>query len=140
MVAADLADREQAIRAVAGSSVVYLVTGLKYDHRVWHDLWPRIMANTIEACKRAQSKLLSFDNVYMYGKVNGPMTEETPYTPCSKKGEIRAKIAVASTSVLFNACSLPSYRTPTTVILVSISSSRRTPSFSPCRPRSDQLH
>ncbi len=95
LVAADLSDREQAIRAVAGSSVVYLVIGLKYDHRVWHDLWPRIMANTIEACKRAQSKLLFFDNVYMYGKVNGPMTEESPYAPCSKKGEIRANIATS---------------------------------------------
>ena len=51
------------------------------------------MANTIEACKRAQAKLIFFDNVYMYGKVNGPMTEETPYDPCSKKGQIRAGIA-----------------------------------------------
>lgn len=90
---ADLADREQAIRAVAGSSVVHLLVGLKYDLGVWRELWPRIMANTIEACKRAQAKLLFFDNVYMLGKVNGRMTEETPYAPCSKKGEIRARIA-----------------------------------------------
>lgn len=91
--AADLTDREQTIRAVAGSSVVHLLVGLKYDLGVWQDLWPRIMANTIEACKRAQAKLIFFDNVYMYGKVDGAMTEETPYAPCSKKGEIRAKIA-----------------------------------------------
>jgi nucleoside-diphosphate-sugar epimerase len=91
--AADLADREQTIRAVAGSSVVHLLVGLKYDLRVWQELWPRIMANTIEACKRAQAKLIFFDNVYMYGKVDGAMTEETPYAPCSKKGEIRARIA-----------------------------------------------
>src|SRR4029077_19825214 len=51
------------------------------------------MSHTIEACKRAQAKLIFFDNVYMYGKVSGPMTEETPFNPCSKKGEIRAKIA-----------------------------------------------
>jgi nucleoside-diphosphate-sugar epimerase len=91
--AADLADREQTIRAVAGSSVAYLLAGLKYDLRVWQELWPRIMANTIEACKRAQAKLIFFDNVYMYGRVAGAMTEETPYAPCSKKGEIRARIA-----------------------------------------------
>jgi nucleoside-diphosphate-sugar epimerase len=93
VVAADLADREQTIRAVAGSSVVHLLVGLKYDLRVWQEFWPRIMANTIEACKRARAKLIFFDNVYMYGKVNGAMTEETPYAPCSKKGEIRARIA-----------------------------------------------
>src|SRR6476619_3652859 len=92
-VAADLTDRDQTVRAVAGSSVVHLLVGLKYDRRVWQDMWPRIMSNTIEACKRAGAKLIFFDNVYMYGKVSGPMTEETPFSPCSKKGEIRAKIA-----------------------------------------------
>jgi nucleoside-diphosphate-sugar epimerase len=34
-----------------------------------------------------------FDNVYAYGQVNGAMTEETPFNPNSKKGEVRAKIA-----------------------------------------------
>jgi len=29
----------------------------------------------------------------MYGKVTGPMTETTPFNPCSRKGEIRARIA-----------------------------------------------
>jgi len=92
-LAADLTDRDQTVRAVAGSSVVYLLVGLRYDLKVWQEMWPRIMGNTIEACKRAGAKLLFFDNVYMYGKVSGPMTEETPFNPCSKKGEIRAKIA-----------------------------------------------
>jgi len=95
LFAADLADREQTIQAVAGSEVVYLLVGLKYDLSVWRELWPRIMANTIEACKRAQARLIFFDNVYMYGKVAGPMTETTLYTPCSKKGEVRARIATA---------------------------------------------
>ena len=92
-LAADLTDKDQTIRAVTGSSVVYLLVGLKYDHKVWREMWPRIMSNTIEACKRAGAKLIFFDNVYMYGKVSGLMTEETPFSPCSKKGEIRAKIA-----------------------------------------------
>ncbi len=93
VVAADISDRDQAIRAVAGSSVVYLLVGLKYDHNVWAELWPRIMANTIDACKRAGARLIFFDNVYMYGRVDGPMTEETPFNPRSKKGEVRARVA-----------------------------------------------
>jgi nucleoside-diphosphate-sugar epimerase len=92
-VAADLADREQTIRAVAGSDTALLLAGLKYDHKLWAATWPKIMANSIEACRRAGAKLLFFDNVYMYGRVNGPMTEETPFNPCSRKGEIRARIA-----------------------------------------------
>ncbi len=94
-VAADLTDRVQTIHAVAGSSVVHLLVGLKYDHKVWQEMWPRIMSNTIEACKRTGAKLIFFDNVYMYGRVNGPMTEETPFNPCSRKGEVRAQIATA---------------------------------------------
>lgn len=92
---ADLANPADAIRAVKGSSVAVLLIGLKYDRKIWADLWPRIMANTIEACLRANAKLLFFDNVYMYGRVNGPMTEETPFNPCSRKGEIRAHIATS---------------------------------------------
>jgi nucleoside-diphosphate-sugar epimerase len=93
IVAADLTDRDQTIRAIADSSVVYLLVGLKYDTKVWQELWPRIMNNVIEGSKRAGAKLVFFDNVYMYGRVVGPMTEETPFNPSSRKGEVRAKIA-----------------------------------------------
>ena len=34
-----------------------------------------------------------FDNVYIYGKGDGVMTETTPYNPCSRKEEIRAKVS-----------------------------------------------
>jgi nucleoside-diphosphate-sugar epimerase len=93
VVAANLADLDQTINAVAGSRVVYLLVGLKYDLKIWRELWPRIMSNAIEACKRANARLIFFDNVYAYGKVVGPMTEQTPFNPCSRKGEIRAQIA-----------------------------------------------
>src|SRR5712692_7720341 len=92
-VAADLSRLDDAVRAVAGATIAFLVVGLKYDLKVWRELWPRIMRNAIEACKRSNTKLVFFDNVYMYGKVDGVMTEETPFRPCSKKGEIRAEIA-----------------------------------------------
>ena len=92
---ADMCDPAQAISAVAGSDIVFLLIGLKYDVAVWRESWPRVMANTIEACKRAGARLVFFDNVYMYGKVDGPMTEETPYRPSSKKGEVRAQIATS---------------------------------------------
>ena len=93
VISADLANLDQTISAVAGSEVVYLLVGLKYELRIWRELWPRIVNNAIEACKRANAKLVFFDNVYAYGKVVGPMTEQTPFNPCSRKGEIRAQIA-----------------------------------------------
>ncbi len=90
---ANVSSLDQTIAAVAGSSVVYLLVGLKYDTGTWRALWPRIMSNVIEACKRANAKLVFFDNVYMYGRVSGPMTEETAFNPCSRKGEVRARVA-----------------------------------------------
>jgi nucleoside-diphosphate-sugar epimerase len=90
---ADLTHQQKTVEAVAGSSIVYLLAGLRYDHKLWAKAWPRIIDNAIEACQRAGARLIFFDNVYMYGRVNGPMTEQTPYNPCSKKGEVRAAIA-----------------------------------------------
>lgn len=90
---ADVASPDQTLEAVRGASVVFLCVGLKYDRRLWAELWPRIMSNTLEACKRSGSKLVFLDNVYSYGKVDGAMTESAPYNPSSRKGEIRAEIA-----------------------------------------------
>lgn len=90
---ADLLDAAAVSEAVKGSDVAYLVAGLKYDGNVWAEQWPKVMRNTIDACKRHGTKLVFFDNVYAYGRVNGVMTEDTPYNPCSRKGEVRARIA-----------------------------------------------
>jgi nucleoside-diphosphate-sugar epimerase len=92
-VRADLKDPEQVRTAVNGSTVIYMCAGLRYDKEVWAREWPLIMQNLIEAGKSTGARIIFFDNVYMYGKVTGVMTEETPYNPSSKKGEIRARIS-----------------------------------------------
>jgi nucleoside-diphosphate-sugar epimerase len=93
LLPADLTNYAQTLEAVKGSSIVFLCAGLTYSHKVWAVSWPLIMDNVINACKQVQARLIFFDNVYMYGLVKGKMTEDTPYNPCSKKGEIRARIA-----------------------------------------------
>ena len=90
---ADLLDVGATDTAVAGSEVVYLVAGLKYEAAAWRAQWPHVMRNVIAACKRHGARLVYFDNVYAYGKVSGAMTEETPFNPCSKKGEVKANVA-----------------------------------------------
>ncbi len=90
---ADLTNLEETIRAVEGSEVVYLTVGIPYSTKVWERDWPIVMQNVITACKKHNAKLVFFDNVYMYGKVSGWMTEETPIKPSSKKGEVRARVA-----------------------------------------------
>jgi nucleoside-diphosphate-sugar epimerase len=90
---ANLLNEDETARAVAGSEVTYLVAGLPYDTKVWQRDWPVVMRNVINACKKHQSKLVFFDNVYAYGAVAAPMTERTLFNPTSKKGEVRAKMA-----------------------------------------------
>ena len=91
--AADMTDPVQALEAIRDSAVVYCCIGLPYNYSVWRQQWPRIIDNIIAACRETQAKLIFFDNVYMYGETRGPMTEETPYNPSSRKGDLRARIA-----------------------------------------------
>lgn len=94
LVSADLTVREQADKAIEGSSVAYLVVGLEYKLNVWQQKWPLIMKNVIASCKKHSCKLVFFDNIYMYDKnYLSNTTEETPVLPCSKKGAVRAEIA-----------------------------------------------
>jgi nucleoside-diphosphate-sugar epimerase len=88
---ANLTNKEEIEKAVEGSEVVYLTAGIKYNIKDWREQWPVIMRNVVESCEKTGAKLVFFDNVYSYGKVIGKMTEETPYNPCSKKGEVRVK-------------------------------------------------
>lgn len=90
---ADLKNPKEVLEAVKGSEITYLTVGLKYDTEVWQKEWPLIMENVIRACSKHHSKLVFLDNVYMYGRVEGWMTEETPFNPISRKGEVRASIA-----------------------------------------------
>ena len=91
---ADLTSYDETLKSVQNSEIVYLCAGLPYDSKVWADLWPKVMQNTMNACKSVNAKLIFFDNVYMYGKVVGKMTESTAFNPCSRKGEIRAKLVM----------------------------------------------
>jgi nucleoside-diphosphate-sugar epimerase len=92
-VAADVLDSESLKNAVEGSEVVYLLVGLEYNIKVWERDWVLLMQNTIDACVASNAKLVFVDNVYMYGRVVGAMTEQTPINPCSEKGRVRAEVA-----------------------------------------------
>lgn len=90
---ADLLNYDELSMAAKGATVIYLCAGLVYDKDIWREQWPVLMRNVIEVTKQNNARLIFFDNVYMYGLVNGPMTEDTTYNPISEKGKVRAEIA-----------------------------------------------
>ncbi len=92
LFSADLLNADQTSNAVKGSEVVYMTAGLPYNSKIWQAQWPIVMRNVIDACKEHNAKLVFFDNIYMYGQVNGTMTEDTPFNSVSIKGKVRGKI------------------------------------------------
>lgn len=90
---ADLRNRQEVFDAIKGSEIVYLCVGLKYDLKTWQETWPQLMRSVLDACATHNCKLVFTDNVYAIGGNNVKhITEESPLSPTSKKGEIRAEL------------------------------------------------
>src|SRR5690349_988535 len=67
-----------------------------YSAKVWAEVLPRFASNLVEAAGRAGARLVVLDNVYALGNTGGqPMNEDSPAAPCSRKGEVRARVAAA---------------------------------------------
>jgi nucleoside-diphosphate-sugar epimerase len=94
LLALDLTQPGAVDKAVEGSDVVYLVVGFEYKAKVWEQLWPALMRDTLDACLKHNAKLVFFDNVYMYDKDHvSHLTEHAPLNPPSRKGAVRKMIA-----------------------------------------------
>lgn len=92
-IEANVLDKSALAAALRGSGVVYLLVGIDYNASSWEYHWPIIMENVIAVCADQKIPLIFFDNIYMYGLVEGEMTESTPFKPNSRKGKVRANIA-----------------------------------------------
>lgn len=93
LVAADLMNPDETARAVADSEIAYLTVGLPADSAMWAERFPVMMRNTIDACAQHGTKLVFFDNTYMYPKNSTPQTEETTFAPVGSKAVTRARVA-----------------------------------------------
>ena len=88
---ADVMDRLQAIDAIEGASVVYQCAAPAYTR--WVDEFPTLQANVADAAEQAGARLVVVENLYMYGPIDGPMTESTPMAATGKKGALRARLS-----------------------------------------------
>jgi nucleoside-diphosphate-sugar epimerase len=90
-VAADVTERAQLLRALADADVVYHCAQPARTRRV-HE-FSAMTKGILDAAAAAGAKLVFADNLYMYGPVDGAMTEETPPAAQTKKGQMRAAVA-----------------------------------------------
>lgn len=86
----DAADPGQTREVCEGAAVVYDCIGLPYPR--WTE-FPSIAAGIVEGAASAGAKLIYADNLYAYGAVDRPMTEDLPLNAATKKGRVRAGIA-----------------------------------------------
>ncbi|WP_422935286.1 NAD-dependent epimerase/dehydratase family protein [Sinomonas sp. P47F7] len=86
--AASAADPEALARLADGASVLYQCAAPAY-HR-WLAEFPPLSAAVVRAAELTGAVLISAGNLYSYGEVAGPMTEDLPARPNSAKGRIRA--------------------------------------------------
>ncbi|REC47309.1 NAD-dependent epimerase/dehydratase family protein [Chryseobacterium pennipullorum] len=91
--AADLSIREKAVEAVKGSEIAYFTLGLPMSSDLWEKQFPLILHNVIEACRIHGTKLVFFDNTYMYPQDGRILKENTTFEPVGRKGRVRKKMA-----------------------------------------------
>ena len=88
----DASDPAFATAAAHGAQVVYQTLNPPY-HR-WVELFPALQASVLAAAQATGARLVSMENVYMYGRPDGqPLTETHPYAAHTKKGKLRAGMA-----------------------------------------------
>lgn len=86
-VAADASDPTALAAAVGAADVIYNCANPPY-HR-WPELWPPMAASMLEVACRSGAVLVIMGNLYGYGPVDHPMTEEDPLASTGTKGRVR---------------------------------------------------
>ncbi len=89
-VALDAADGRQLIEAARGAVAIYGCAAPPY-HR-WAAEWPPLASSLCAAAEATGAVLVMLGNLYGYGPVDGPMTEDLPLAATGPKGRVRAAV------------------------------------------------
>lgn len=89
-VAVDASDADALCRLTGEAAALYGCAGPAY-HR-WPTDWPPLGAALVRAAEVSGAVLVTTGNLYGYGVVEGPITEQLPDRPNSVKGAVRARI------------------------------------------------
>jgi nucleoside-diphosphate-sugar epimerase len=85
----DATDADALTTASAGvDTIINAMNPKSYVH--WDRDWPPVAHAVLSAAQRSEVGLVTVSNLYGYGRVDAPMTEETPMRPNGTKGAVRA--------------------------------------------------
>lgn len=89
-VAGDAADAAALTRHARGAASIVNAMNPKYHQ--WAQDWPPVAAALLRAAEESGAGLVTVSNLYGYGRVDAPMTEQTPIRPNGTKGRVRAQM------------------------------------------------
>jgi nucleoside-diphosphate-sugar epimerase len=89
-VAADATDARRLSGLTDGAAALYNCANPPYTQ--WERDWPPLNAALIAAAKASGAVLAITGNLYGYGPVDGPMTEQTPLAATGRKGRVRIRM------------------------------------------------
>ncbi|AQW48715.1 NAD-dependent epimerase/dehydratase family protein [Streptomyces violaceusniger] len=89
-VALDATDSARLTEAAQGAAAIYNCAAPPY-HR-WASDWPPLASSVCAAAEATGAVLVILGNLYGYGPVDGPMTEELPLAATGTKGRVRAAV------------------------------------------------
>jgi nucleoside-diphosphate-sugar epimerase len=89
-IAADATDADRLTGLAAGAASLYNCANPPY-HR-WPAEWPPLASAIVAAAEHSGAVLVTMSNLYGYGPVAGPMTEDLPLSATTVKGRIRAQM------------------------------------------------
>jgi nucleoside-diphosphate-sugar epimerase len=92
----DVTDPAFAARAGHGATAVYDCMNPGYTE--WSARLLPLGLGAIGIARVAAARLVALDCLYMYGRPAKAIDETTPMNPCSRKGELRVKLALARLS------------------------------------------
>jgi nucleoside-diphosphate-sugar epimerase len=92
VIGGDAADPSFTIEVTRGARVVYQTLNPPYAR--WLDEFPGLQAGVLAGAAAAGARMVSMENVYMYGRPSGrPLTETRAYAAHTKKGKLRGEMA-----------------------------------------------
>ena len=89
-VAADVTDAAALKEAVAGAAVIYHCVNVPYQQ--WVAEFQPLTRRITDAAAAVGARLVFTDNLYCYGPVDGPITEDAPLAAATRKGQVRAAV------------------------------------------------
>ena len=92
VVGGDARDPLFTVAAARGAAVVYQTLSPPYPQ--WTAQFPALQAGVLAAAEATGARLVSMENVYMYGRPNGqPLTEDRAHDAHTKKGQLRGRMS-----------------------------------------------